>query len=354
MSSTGDQRSFLQGLQGLRYLAALAVLFHHGYRHFEAMGGGQPWLAAFDLGFCGADVFFVISGVIMFHTTRTQGGLGAGKTFLVRRLARLFTGYWPVLAFALWVQPAARARDDWNVWGSLFLLEPDHSRQFIFQAWSLVYELYFYGLWTLVVALVPPKVRAWVALAAVGVLAASNAWLLPEGGPFWASKYLLEFGAGALLAAFAPRARWPGLVAAALVVAGGLGLWWGAVGSTFNGVVRVVTFGVFATGAVGAVFLVDLAGRRLAPRALATLGDASYALYLWHVLAFLAFSRSGLEARLMGWPWTGLLVVATGATLWSLAWYRFVERPLLRVVLKIALDGGAKRGEALDTVQSTP
>lgn len=95
-----ESESRLREIDALRGLAALAVvLFHFTARISELypMVGGPS--IKFDKGHYGVNLFFIISGFVIFMTLeRTRHGLD----FLVSRFARLFPAYWLaiVLTFA--------------------------------------------------------------------------------------------------------------------------------------------------------------------------------------------------------------------------------------------------------------
>ena len=92
----------LVNLQALRFLAALPVLVYHIAPHVWASGVTRGGLLEHMhlVGFGGVDVFFVISGFIMWHTTPGDHGPADAWRFLRRRIARIYSGYWPFLLLA--------------------------------------------------------------------------------------------------------------------------------------------------------------------------------------------------------------------------------------------------------------
>jgi peptidoglycan/LPS O-acetylase OafA/YrhL len=111
----------LINVQFLRFAAAMLVVFYHTSSRVRDAGVDQGALFSVSqaLGFAGVDVFFVISGFIMAHTTGSASGLRAGWSFARRRVARIYSGYWPFFVFAwalfAWVNPDFFATATWLV-----------------------------------------------------------------------------------------------------------------------------------------------------------------------------------------------------------------------------------------------
>ncbi len=93
----------LTNIQFLRFVAALLVVFYHTSNHVRMTGVDQGvfFEIAEAVGFAGVDIFFVISGFIMFHTTKKTTGALSMVEFLKRRMARIFSGYWPFFFLAM-------------------------------------------------------------------------------------------------------------------------------------------------------------------------------------------------------------------------------------------------------------
>jgi exopolysaccharide production protein ExoZ len=136
---------------------------------------------------------------------------------------------------------------------------------------------------------------------------------------------MLQFAAGVWLAKRAQQGRRASTRTGAALIAGGvllLALMW--LGGVRSDLLRPLLWGVPATLIVaGALALEPLAAA--APRALAALGNASYAIYLCHFVAVDLTARAlGVQA-----PWLfvpAAFAVSIGA---GLAFHRLVERPLI-------------------------
>jgi peptidoglycan/LPS O-acetylase OafA/YrhL len=357
----------LINVQFLRFAAALAVVFYHASKHLQATGADPGWLfsAGEAAGFAGVDVFFVISGFIMFFTTRQVTGVAAATDFLKRRLARIYSGYWPFFLAAVavfaWARPEHYAESD--LLTSLLLWPMPLNRVLLDVSWTLTYEMYFYLLFAV---LVMTGIRARTSLVA-GMVVLVTAFNLvrhfvwqdfsPErfythsfASHFLASPFLLEFFLGALLGALVragprPDAAHPARWVAALILAVGIigfagagyinaNIYQGGIEQGYHVVPRVLLFGLPST-----LILLGLVGLEcggwIAPRRFSLYtGGASYAIYLCHTIFLVASMKLGLNLALAGLPdlLVQIIFLAYCAliTAFSVAWYRFAERPLHR------------------------
>src|SRR5258708_22608842 len=142
------------GIQILRGLAATLVVLHHSFEESLAIYPHitPNWLIAF--GACGVDIFFVISGFIIYSVTygRESQSREPAFVFLLKRLIRIFPLYWICLfgTLALWRSGLfyRNLHVDPNTFTcSLFLLPSD--KLIIDVPWTLVYEMLFYYLFTI-------------------------------------------------------------------------------------------------------------------------------------------------------------------------------------------------------------
>jgi peptidoglycan/LPS O-acetylase OafA/YrhL len=336
----------IPGLQMLRGLAAGYVLLFH-LVPAAGLSEGWPRLASFARwGFSGVDLFFVLSGFVMWHSTTEKVGLLASRQFLALRFARIFSGYWPVLAITMLVflAIAPQALRDKNILGSVFLLEVDDTRLVISVAWSLSYELFFYCMFAALI-LRDPRRRLVLVIAIFLLIVLFNYLLVAlcphclsgnsGDGYFFFSPFVAEFLLGCLVAALvAKTARnaqlaFPVTVSAIFVLA--LAAWMG----TGHGrlpdlqIDRMVYFGL---AAAALVYLVAVTGSRINwPRWSVATGDRSYALYLSHPLMISVASISGIFPLHADLRWqaavTALLFVGVAIGVAHL-YYQHIERPL--------------------------
>lgn len=329
-------------VQMLRGIAALMVVFVHidiqlKSLRYGALGSG--WLA------CGVDIFFVISGFIMWTSVDRRGGMTGGD-FLKNRLIRIVPLYWFVTTIALLVgltMPYVMASTKivlGHVVASYLFLPARHPITgtlwpLLIPGWSLNYEMLFYVIFALALVIAPASraLRFWliasVLTAIVIVAELTMNWF--DVMNFYANPMIFEFVAGILLGMCWRQ----GLVRRsplwlAVLLAGFL-LLWPNVGLGRAGTMAGATLIV-----AGAVFLPPLPHNPLS-----TLGDASYSLYLTHAITLraLAYFWGGLFTSS---PWQ--LFVATGvaaALVVAFLMYRFFEVPVTARLKRLSVSRGS-------------
>ncbi|GLK47302.1 acyltransferase [Brevundimonas intermedia] len=330
-------------IQVLRCVAATGVVVAHavdlsaGRLGLGTVLAGGPWE---DFGAAGVDLFFVISGFIIATTTRGQTGLRAAGAFLWRRFRRVAPIYW-LLSLPILVGMARGGTLTADVVAATFLFWPFSGLEMTFPAlgagWTLCFEMLFYAGVGLAIAGGGRAGRALAGGAVVAVvvgLAVATPVLRFVGSPM-----VLEFLIGVGIARWGrgqPQA-W-GVVAVGLGLIGfGLSLGFGygeidgeaALNQPWVGLARVAIWGLPA----GLVVLGAVVGarRRQGPvwRGLIFMGDASYAVYLFHVLVIRALGRVFEAGAVL--PGDGVVVLTVGLSLAAGAGVHvWVERPLMR------------------------
>ena len=330
--NTAGMRSDFQSIQYLRGLAALGVLLFHA---------SQRAGADFGAGAAGVDVFFVISGFIMW-TVSARRATGPGD-FLRRRAGRIAPLYWTGTLLVVGLDllrpslfPNMRLDAPHVVQSLLFLPHRDPTGDIapvIVPGWTLNYEAFFYIVFAFTL-LLPVGRRTWALTAALGGLCLFGL-LLPHGR--WAAvdtysdPLILEFVAGAWLAKAAAAGRLGGPVAAWAAIGVGLAILAAVAvtGPDVRGWARLVYWGLPALLIVWGALSLEGAGRMPVFAPLKLLGDGSYSIYLAHGLAL------SLVFKLIGGlslPSAGKIALAAPfAVLAGLACYGLVERPLLAV-----------------------
>jgi peptidoglycan/LPS O-acetylase OafA/YrhL len=347
-------------VQMLRGLAALLVLASHaqGVLLQTAAQQGtvlQRW--PLPPGGFGVDLFFCISGFIMVVASRTlYGRPGAASHFLRRRVLRLVPLYWLATGLAVLALAVGRHGLQHTSWSDLlasmlFVPYPvygDAAQPYpvLTLGWSLNYEVFFYALFAVFIALPLRQAVLW-SVAALTAVALAGTWIPPQlmAWHFWSRPILLEFGMGCLIGLWwlqrAPRpAPVPGLLACALgalvwLAADPFGLTVKLEGaSTPNDLVRVAGWGLPAAALLLAAVSREHQALQLgrAGRALGRMGDWSYSLYLMHPFALVATAKAwqGLKLHeLLPWSVLGVWMLSSALVLAALS-YHLIEEPLLR------------------------
>lgn len=290
-------------LDGVRGLAVAAVVVAHA--GVPATTGG---------GLVGVTMFFVLSGFLitrLLDDEQQANGAVSLRAFYRRRFWRLAPALAVVLAAVVMFRGPLFS-DLWVVgYGANVAKRVGTDLQLLDHTWSLAFEEQFYVVWPAVLLVVRRQARA---VAGAAVLAC---WLWRVGvadhemALYYGPTRFAALAAGCAAARIAWR---PGEI---LQMAGCAVLAWVMVDRSN------LAMSLFLVEAASVVVILGLVGsRRLAWRPLVVLGQASYALYLWHI----PMMRSGIGASWHpAWRWVAGSV-AIGSATW-VTW-RWIETPL--------------------------
>jgi exopolysaccharide production protein ExoZ len=337
----------IQSIQALRGVAVLLVLARHILVMEARYGGGQTLLPdILKVGDGGVDIFFVISGFIMVVISRGQFQRpGAAASFLYRRAIRIYPLYWlySIVVFAVFLVAPSCVRGmqngQYDLLDSFFLL-PQFFTPVLGQGWTLAYEVYFYLAFAVALLLPERRLPRFLLLWGLGVAAGYNLYMSHRALLHSATIEMItnpltvEFVLGAGVA-LAIRRGWRD--GDWLCLVGGCALF--PLSSSFfdpldfEGL-RVFCFGLPALLILYGAVSLESRLRFQFPRWLQTLGDASYSIYLSHILVISGVGRIWSSIRQPG-LWENALAILTmfaAAFGFGLASYRWIERPLLHVL----------------------
>lgn len=322
---TATPMKTIHGIQYLRALAALGVVLFHA-----AERTGHH----FAIGAAGVDVFFVISGFIMWVISDRRPV--APLAFLKERLRRIAPVYWlatmvmigggiaglfpnlvlsleHIVASLLFIP--ARSPSSGEIWPVLV------------QGWTLNFEMFFYVVFA--ASLMLPRHRRLPAMAVVFVsLVLLGLAIDTENTLFltYTRPVILEFVAGMIVAEFWLRGRIAGPGVGIVLVAGSF------LGLAGLAVLRLPfderVLGPLAVMLVVGTLALESDGwfRKWALPTL--LGDASYSIYLWHTFAISVVVKAAAVVSLNSA--LTLVVALVAGTLAGIAAYFIIERPITR------------------------
>jgi len=359
----------IQSLQGYRAVAAVLVVLFHVTLYSRDRFGLEFLGNVFGFGYMGVDFFFVLSGFIIFY--RHSGDMGERARiapYVKRRLIRIFPIYWlvtsaKVLLILLVPTIALGYERDLAVLVKSYLLVPQPNPPVIGAAWTLSYELFFYLLFAMFIWSGPRFARwlfaGWV-LAIVMFYGASRTGFLPASVGGWAWTWVVfhefnfEFMLGCLSAYLVLhyRLKYPGVI---MVVGMFLFVLSARFARTGDPVPSyALMFGVPCFLIVLGSALLELGRKLRVPGSILYVGDASYSIYLTHVLfitIYLAVLDRTEASRVLPLPIAvgGMVVVALVG---GILVYQFVEKPMLDYLRKKLL--GAHPDRAAAASPSTP
>ena len=343
----------LNHVQALRGIAALLVMLAHLY-DAELKYSPDHFLGEWTIyGNAGVDLFFLISGFIMVYVTSNRDrGVKPAIEFLVSRVGRIYPLYWivslAVLAVAL-IRPdmVFSSRDiDPILWKS-FLLIPDLTPPLLLVGWTLIFEMYFYFVFSCLMLLkrtwVMPGLLLW--LAAIGL---GRSFGLHAAGPIGEvvfNPFVFEFFAGAGIAyllQIKPEITAPiSSSKNALLIGALIACLWGVVIWALSEFPDTIALRVIVFTLPAALTILYAASRDLSNlsiwKPLIVLGNWSYALYLTHILSVAVIGRiwkkfigQGLMDNVMA-----LVVMTTFSISVAGITFMLIERPIMTGVKKL-------------------
>jgi exopolysaccharide production protein ExoZ len=292
------------------------------------------------LGSIGIDLFFVISGFIMV----TVAGDISWKKFLLDRATRIYPPYWfyTTLVLAILLLAPSLVNSSFSeapsIWRS-YLLIPDKTKPLLAVGWTLINEMYFYLCFAGILVVsrkFKSRMLTWLAIWAA-LIAILN--LLPQS-PSSEFRYItnpltIEFIMGAMVGLLIKEGY--RALGFPIFMAGIAWLCVTLMSTEFliddTGWKRVALVGIPSALIVYSAVAIELSKTVIAPKWLVKLGDASYSIYLSHVLVLSAMGR--FYAMLPGAYLSEvvfLIVSVCAANVVGLLSYYYVERMTLSFV----------------------
>jgi len=326
-------KSTLNNIQMLRGIASLLVVFHHLLPHYLAMGGDLKLIIYIsDWGFLGVDIFFIISGFIMAYTTFNKPrNLNSAKIFFKHRLFRIYLAYWVffVIAISILYITNPLKLESLNIVKSFFLLDVDMYKLVLPISWSLSYELYFYFLFLATFLFSVERLNIIIPIFFITILSLvllSNYTNILENSFFY-SHFILEFFAGVLLYIYKDRVIKIWLLPIIILISI-ISYYYGVEYELKNGLYRVLSFGTGALTLVWTFLILEEFKIYQANKYFVLLGDASYTIYLSHLVLISLFYFSGLRHLFIFSPILGWFFIISIIISLSILYYIKVEKPI--------------------------
>ncbi|MCX4759530.1 acyltransferase [Streptomyces sp. NBC_01275] len=373
-TGAAGERLQLQGLDGLRGLAALyVVLFHCWLLTFPGFprNSGPDWLGWMMYGRLAVVFFLVLSGFSLAISPARHGWqLGGARRFLSRRAWRILPPYWAALALSLAVAWLVVPASHFGPPTGKTLLVYGLVVQDVFTAptpngafWSIGVEAELYLLFPLFL-LIRRRLGALVLVGGVTLLVVARGLAAPDASPVEGMNWLTPnlapvfvaglVGAGIIVASEkVRRLPWHWLAALAALPIGSLLVVRGSVWTARHffwvdlAVVPAMTMLIVAVATGRPALLMRL----LATRPMRSLGNFSYSLYLIHLPIVMVvirkiaphFVSSGLPAF-----WFTLLLAVPVSVLGAWLFAALFELPFKRHrSWKALLAAGRSRGTRL-------
>jgi exopolysaccharide production protein ExoZ len=330
----------IESVQLLRALAAVGVVLFHTAGQLAVRNGFVAVWAG--LGAAGVDLFFIVSGFIMWVTAIDRDE--SVQRFATKRILRIVPLYWLTTAIVLAIVLVAPALmrnaspDPIHYLASFGFVAwrhprlPGHFWPAVVPGWTLNYEMLFYFF----VAASLAMARAWRAVFIGGALFALTllGLLVHSSGvlSFYTNPIILEFLFGVVIGmTFQPTQQNKGAHYALCLI--GLALFI-SVGTLEVEQSRVFTWGlplaIFAFGAIN----ISLPSRNRVVHGLRVIGDASYSIYLTQFIALppvaMLMAHVLPHMNMILGSLTFALGVVAACVVIGVGTYYFIEKPLLR------------------------
>ncbi len=338
-----ETKSKFQGLQLARGIAAMLVTLYHASNHMRLDLGYLPMQGMFHFGRSGVDFFFVLSGfIICFIHANDIGNPSRLGHYITRRLTRIYPMLWIVASIYL----ALNLITGKPLELSQLLLEatllPITTIEIISTAWTLQYEIIFYGIFCLAIL----SLRAWKIALPVWMTAIVffSLQAMPHQHPAWLnmlfSVWNIEFFLGMSAAYILSRCRvkLPKILFIFAVAGFLLAGHYENIGM-INGsapVARMI-YGPLSMAIIIGIVAWEKSRQFSIPRALTAIGESSYSLYLTHSLAislsYKILERLGLTDALAH-DVVFLILIASAVAVGIIA-SLYLEMPAIKLVNKM-------------------
>lgn len=337
----------LQSLEGIRAFAALAVVAFHASMQAHLHGLSEQTDPILYYGKYGVQVFFVLSGFIIFYIHGNDlGDSSKVKNYLYRRWLRI----WPLYAFLTIFQFVGKPillgkemDDPIKVITSLLFLDLDVT-PIITVGWTLVHEAFFYIVFAFLIVL-GRKCSFWflIVFSAMVIVVASMSSSGNHLTEFIFSPLRWYFIAGIAAALICKGATsgntrdariGGGIITSLFLIGLGAFILSGEATSLAMSLTRAAGIGIV----MALVAIVDIHKKLNLPKFLVYLGSASYSIYLIHSTV-LDIGITALSKKMSDVVSDHLFLVMFVLSIFSVVagilCHELCEKPLTKIVKKL-------------------
>jgi peptidoglycan/LPS O-acetylase OafA/YrhL len=344
-----DPKKSIDSLHAIRGISSISVLLSHVS---GVMAEKFTYTPGFDrLSFAGGtvDLFFVLSGFIIFYTSFNKLGRISGKQFLLGRFFKIFPIYWVaiILSIGLFVigkyffsmtgmnsttTRVIEAGGLKDIVSSIFLIPNDFRT--IYSSWTLSFEVGFYLLFGSLFFRRPSLfmlgLAIWVIVCQVNYFFFHISYLSTlDTNPIRAylNPIITEFFFGCVVAVIALNYR---LKYSVFSFFFGLFLFTISALTVSYSMVHAEQM-VICFGFPSAIMIYGAANIKLKfPKWLLFLGDASYSVYIFHSIVFIIFIKILFMFKLSAYVsnMVGYLLISALLLVTCCFMYKYIEHPI--------------------------
>ncbi len=200
----------INSIQYLRAIAVILVVYCHSidFQMLFGISGQQKFRYLQNFGAIGVDIFFIISGFIIAYVSFEMSGKEACLLFLRKRFARINPPYYLITIIAIIIFPMT-IKDyvfSWKETLNTFSIIPlfDHEKEYQFPilpiGWTLAFEWLFYIMFSTLILF---KIKRRELALIIGIFGLSMLSFLPHKSilfTFITNPIIWEFGTGVIIA----------------------------------------------------------------------------------------------------------------------------------------------------------
>lgn len=311
----------------------------------------------------GVDFFFVLSGFMIYYVYhRSLGNREKALPFLKNRLIRIYPTYWVVLTLLLpiyFIFPQFGRGYETNFWVIIksYLLVPQDHSPILSAAWSLVYTVLFYLIFSVFIVLKKKNSLFTALIWIVVTIFVATDVLFPESliMNYFFSYTLIKFALGCLVAHFVLKYKFKYGIIVALIGIIGFPLTWINYIHQFADIHLSLGYTISSVMIVLGLSSIDLNTTISIPKIMDRLSSASYSTFLVNmpVISFSGKMIVSLDIPFYIGNLMSSLLLIIGAVASGYILSRIVEEPLVKYLRTRFMNPRHRRGGQSHIISSS-